>query len=311
MAPGTTRNNTRTGTRRAPRGNLVEGPSQPISEEFEILDSASETTDSPATTPGTHIVNLTPKSAVDAHTVASAAASLDPVQSLSASVSLDPVLSLPATQIPSTSTPAQSTDTTSPDLPLVSSGSPSQSRPGSPDSFSSSSSDSSSSFYIIMTTSSPAPWVNNGAGHLPTINSRHLEPLALFNVFSCVDGYYINKEITDTDSKKARNAFFSCFTAPGSVHFFAANRTSLLSLDSADYKHAIHKHILGDNWESDVHSRIFSTKQASVEDKSFEVLQNTIGAYNSMLQGTPSAVDDVGLQGAFYSSFTPEFALRR
>ncbi|THU82049.1 hypothetical protein K435DRAFT_934857 [Dendrothele bispora CBS 962.96] len=159
-----------------------------------------------------------------------------------------------------------------------------------------------------MTTGSSAPWVNNGAGRLPTINNRHLEPLALFNVFSCVDGYYINKEFDNTDSKKARNAFFSCFTAPGSVHFFAANRTKLLSLDSKAYKHAIYNHILGDDWESDVHARIFSTKQALVEDKSFEVLLNTIGAYNSMLAGTPSAVDDVGLQGAFYASFTPEFA---
>ncbi|THU94086.1 hypothetical protein K435DRAFT_860906 [Dendrothele bispora CBS 962.96] len=179
-------------------------------------------------------------------------------------------------------------------------------RSSSPESSVSSSSDSSLDF-IMSSNTSTASWVNNGAGRLPTINARHLDPLELFNVFACVEGYYINKDMKETDSQKARNAFFSCFTSPGSVHFFAANRARLLAMNATDYKHAIYRHVLGDDWESLVYGLIFSTKQAAVEDRSFEVLLNIMGAYNSLLTGTPSAVDDSGLQGALYASFTPDF----
>ncbi|THV05949.1 hypothetical protein K435DRAFT_789708 [Dendrothele bispora CBS 962.96] len=307
MAPGPSRNTNRSGSRRAPRGNNAEGPVQSIAEDFERLDSASELTESPLTTPGMHSVTLDPDPSLGAHIATPAVVptgsdpSVPEIQSkvIPPSVPVIPPTHTSTSQSHQAVTELREQSSVRPD-------SPTSSRPTSPVSISSSDSD--SLYDIIMTTSVTSLWVNNGAGRLPTINNRHLEPLDLFNVFSCVEGYYINKEYDETDSKKARNAFFSCFTAPGSVHFFAANRSSLLSMSPTEYKHAIYKHILGEDWESDVHSRIFSTKQASVEDKSFEVLVNTIGAYNSMLTGTPSAVDDVGLLGAFYASFTPEFA---
>ncbi|THU85143.1 hypothetical protein K435DRAFT_869578 [Dendrothele bispora CBS 962.96] len=272
MAPGTSRNSTRSGVHHAPRSNNAKGPSPVIPEEFELVDGASDSTESPLTTPGTHIATLDPDPTLDTHTSTSPIANTDSIPSLAAAqAESDPSLVPVASAVNTNSAQTQSTVPENIDP-------------------------------------SPASPRLSSSSSRPTINNRHLEPLTLFNVFSCVDGYYINKEFDNTDSKKARNAFFSCFTAPGSVQFFAANHTRLLSYNSTEYKHAIFNHILGDKWESDVHSRIFLTKQASVEDKSFEVLLNTIGAYNSMLVGTASAVDDVGLQGAFYASFTPEFA---
>ncbi|KAF5373819.1 hypothetical protein D9758_000815 [Tetrapyrgos nigripes] len=159
-----------------------------------------------------------------------------------------------------------------------------------------------------MPTSTPAnqPFLLQGNTKAPIVYARKLSLEDFLLVHAGIQQYIEHKEYHDKPVK-ARGAAMSVFTAAGSVSYFTAHRASLLAMSDQEFLQALLAHALGSRWQDAVSKKISSLQQDSVEDSSFQVLRDTILAWNQLLVGTPRHLTEPLIQSTLNNALSEGF----
>lgn len=110
-----------------------------------------------------------------------------------------------------------------------------------------------------------------------------------------------------TEDEKKRDVWMNVWTSGNGMRYFEKNRTALLAMTEAPFKHAILEHAVGADWQEDVSGAIISMRQETVDKQDWTAVADEIEGLNDLLVGTKQFYSDESLRAFLLLSMTDNF----